>query len=221
MCGRFSQFASKEQLEERFAVQIVALPAKKYNIAPTDEAAVILWDQHPVQKLFRWGLIPSWATDSSIGNKLINARAETIHQKPAFRSAFRFRRCLVLSTGFFEWRKEGKGKQPYFIYLGDYEPFAFAGLWEQWSPTEDTPPFYTFTLITVPPNRFVAHYHDRMPKILEPDQEKLWINPETPVETLQQILSSPFPDNALRAHAVSRLVNNPRIDSPEIIKPVG
>ncbi len=213
-------FASKEALEERFATPIAALPPKRYNIAPTDDALVIFWVERPQSALFRWGLLPPWAEDPSIGNRLINARAETLSTKPAFRNAYRHRRCLVLSTGFYEWHREGKHKTPYFIYLHQYQPFAFAGIWEKWQPTAAAPPLYTFTLITVPANELVAQYHDRMPAMLLPDHESLWLHPSTPPATLQQILQTPYPAEAMAAHPVSLRVNNPRNDDPSLIEPI-
>ncbi len=223
MCGRYTMFASQQDVEDRFNVTVPALPPKRYNIAPTDEALVITWNagkDAAEARLFRWGLIPHWAQDPAIGNRLINARAETLTKKPAFRSAFFHRRCLVVSTGFYEWRQQGTRKVPYLIHLPDYQLFAFAGLWESWQPPDAPESSHTFTLITVPPNEFVRQYHDRMPAMLLPEHEQQWIHPHTPPEMLHKILATPYPAEWLTAHRVSLRVNNPANDDPSLIEPV-
>jgi putative SOS response-associated peptidase YedK len=187
----------------------------RYNIAPSQEvlAVRILPDSGEREgTLLRWGLIPSWAKDPGIGNSLANARADTIAEKPAFRSAFKKRRCLVVADGFYEWGTGDGGKIPYYFQLQDGEPFAFAGLWERWEKGEE--PVESCTLITTEANGVVGRVHNRMPVILEPDDYDRWLDPN---EQDAKELLRPLPDDALISYAVSKLVNNPRNERPECI----
>jgi putative SOS response-associated peptidase YedK len=220
MCGRFTVTANVEALAERFQV---APPAEemvpRFNVAPTQNVPVVLNEGEPRIALVRWGLIPSWAKDPAIGNRMINARAETVAQKPAFRTALRRRRCLVLADGFYEWRKDPQGKTPMYIHLAAREPFAFAGLWDTWRDPDGNP-VTSCTLITTAPNELVAPVHNRMPVILRPEVEGLWL--DRSVEDPQALLPLlvPYPAELMSAYPVSRRVNSPDFDSPLCIQPV-
>jgi putative SOS response-associated peptidase YedK len=224
MCGRFTLTVDPDELLKAFAG--ITLPAEgsltpRYNIAPTQTVAVVPNNGRNTIEFFRWGLIPSWAKDPAIGNRMINARAETLAEKPAFRSAFKNRRCLIPADGFFEWRKEpgGKSKTPMYVRLKSGEPFAFAGLWEAWrSPDDET--ILSCTIITTTPNSLVEKIHDRMPVILKPDAVKRWLDPSEQEPVKLTNLLKPYPASQMTAYAVSKLVNKPQVDSPECITPV-
>ena len=167
--------------------------------------------------LLRWGLVPSWAKDPSIGNRMINARAETVATKPSYRAAFKRRRCLVPADGYYEWKKTGKAKQPYLIRLQDERPFAMAGLWESWQDAGGAA-LQTFTIITTEANEATCDIHNRMPVILSPGDYPLWLDPEFErAEQLQELLQ-PYDSHAMRLDPVSTYVNSPRNDSPECIE---
>ena len=196
----------------------------RYNIAPTQIAPVTRTGDHGECELvgMRWGLIPSWAKDRSFGSRMINARSETAVEKPAFRSAFKRRRCLVPASGFFEWKKVGTGKrpqkQPYYIYRADEQPLVMAGLWESWNGPEAGEPTETYTILTTDANDQVRDLHDRMPAILEPDQFDAWLNPrQDDAEALTSLLR-PAPDGVLAMHAVSTRVNSPKHDDSTVIE---
>ena len=216
MCGRYSLTTPVEGIRRLFGfAELPNLPAR-YNIAPTQPAPVVRrgGDGRRELALLRWGLVPSWAKDPSIGNRLINARAETVADKPAFRSAFKNRRCLVVADGFYEWRKVGDGKQPYRITLPDGGPFAFAGLWERWAPAGEA--IESFTIVTTDANPRLRPIHDRMPVILDPADHETWLEGGAAALALLR----PFPGDALAVHAVDRRVNNPRHDDPACIAPL-
>ena len=222
MCGRFSQTASPEIVAEQFAVSEPPLFKPRYNIAPSQSVAAIRIEPDTTTRklvMLRWGLIPSWAKDPKIGSQCINAKAETVAEKPSFRSAFKKRRCLVVATGFYEWQVQGRTKQPMWIGLRSKRPFAFAGLWEHWKPAEGEP-LETCTIITTEPNDLMTPIHNRMPVILAPTLYDQWLDP-----TFQQIdalktLLRPYPSEELTAYPVSTLVNNPRNDAPQVLEPV-
>ncbi|MBE9053205.1 SOS response-associated peptidase [Nostocales cyanobacterium LEGE 11386] len=221
MCGRFTLNQSAAALGEFFHIQQIPDLAAQYNIAPTQRVATVLHNPESGKREFqqlRWGLIPSWAKDPSMGAKLINARAETVAEKPAFRSAFKHRRCLVLADGFYEWQRQNGKKQPFYFHLSDGQPFGFAGLWERWR-TEDEE-ITSCTILTTAANELLQPIHDRMPVILAPQDYDLWLNPQiqTP-EPLQQLLC-PYPAQAMTAYPVSTWVNKPQHDSPECIVPL-
>ncbi|HEX5726321.1 MAG TPA: SOS response-associated peptidase [Longimicrobiaceae bacterium] len=221
MCGRFgTPFTPSElatALEAEWRCPEPELP--RFNIAPTQHAPVLLRHHGArVLDVFRWGLIPYWAKDGSIGNKLINARAETVVEKPAYRSAFARRRCLVPAGGFFEWQRAGKVKVPHWIHPAGGGPLTFAGLWETWRPTPDAEPVQSFTILTTTPSGDVASLHDRMPVIVAPADREGWLDPETPAAELAALLR-PAPDGLLRAFAVSTAVNRPAYDGPDLITP--
>lgn len=206
MCGRFTLFADPERLAERFQA---ALPpgglSPRYNAAPTQQLPVILNDGPPAIQRLQWGLIPFWAKDTAIGSRMINARSETLVEKPAFRAAFKKRRCLVLADGFYEWMQTPHGKQPMRITLASGEPFAMAGLWETWN-APDGSPLRTFTIITGEPNVLVAPIHNRMPAILLPEHEAIWLDNAAEPAIWLDILR-PYPAERMAAYPVSRRVN--------------
>lgn len=217
MCGRFTIFADPERLAERFQA---GLPAEglqpRYNAAPTQQLPVILNDGPAAIQLLQWGLIPFWAKDPSIGSRLINARAETLAEKPAFRTALKKRRCLVLADGFYEWQKTAAGKQPMRITLASGEPFAMAGLWETWD-APDGSPLCTFAIITGEPNELVASIHNRMPAILLPEHEAIWLDNAAEPAIWLDILR-PYPAERMAAYPVSRRVNFVGNDDAELVK---
>jgi putative SOS response-associated peptidase YedK len=221
MCGRFTLFTPWEQLELAFPFLEGDFEAPpRYNIAPSQQVAAVPNREEKRVSLFHWGLIPFWAKDPKIGNRMINARAETLAQKPSFRNAFRRRRCLVLADGFYEWRKvEGqRQKIPYLIRLKSGQPFAFAGLWESWR-LPGGGELLSCTVITTRPNELVAPIHNRMPVILPPEAYMSWLDPaeRSPDELAPLLL--PFPAAEMTAFAVSTLVNSPSNDLPACIAP--
>jgi len=224
MCGRFTLKTDPETLTQTFPGFIIPenLPPR-YNIAPTQEVAVVPNTGENKVEFFQWGLIPSWAKDPAIGNRMINARAETLAEKPAFRNAYKRRRCLILADGFYEWRQEpeSKLKTPMYIQLQSGEPFAFAGLWESWCPKEEDTSILSCTIITTEPNSLIENIHRRMPVILSHDAYEQWLDVnEQPPDALSELLMS-YPAEGMRAYPVSRLVNHPKNDSPACILPAG
>jgi putative SOS response-associated peptidase YedK len=222
MCGRFTLTAETNQIQQTFPwVNIPENIPPRYNIAPSQPIAVIPNDGHNTLDFYVWGLIPSWAKDPEIGNRLINARAETLVEKPSFRSAFRRRRCLVLADGFYEWRQEpgSKRKTPMYIRLTSGQPFAFAGLWEIWdSPDGSVVP--SCTIITTEPNTLMAGIHNRMPVILPESAYEPWLAPvETDPAQLTGLLK-PYPPEAMQAYPISTRVNDPKNDLAECIQPL-
>jgi len=221
MCGRYTLTTELERLEERFSFQVKNLSFKPcYNIAPSQSVLTVMSNEGENRAGFlRWGLIPSWAKEAAIGDRMINARAETVAEKPSFRRALQKRRCLVLADGFYEWRREGKKKTPLFITLTSREPFAFAGLWESWqAPNGET--IHSCTIITTTPNALMESIHNRMPVMLSRAQEALWL--DRTVEDAQVLLPllAPYPAKAMTAYEVSTTVNSPKNDSPVCIEPL-
>ena len=220
MCGRFTQTATPEVIAEQFQVDDPPLFKPNYNISPTQRVAVVRLNPESVKRdcvLLRWGLIPSWAKDAKIGNQCINAKGETVAEKPAFRSAFKKRRCLVIADGFYEWQRLGERKQPIWIGRKDKRPFAFAGLWEHWKPAEGEP-IETCAIITTEPNDLMAPIHNRMPVILAPASYIPWLDHNAPADSLKALLR-PYPSAELQAYPVSTLVNNPRHNAPACLEP--
>ena len=196
----------------------------RYNIAPTHMAPVIVNRGEVALKDMRWGLIPFWAKDEEIGNRMINARAETVKEKPSFRNSLKRKRCLVLADFFYEWQKipGSTRKQPMCIHLKDQEPFVFAGLWGTWKKCEDAEEkeVESYTIITCEPNDLMRPIHNRMPVILKPENYDQWLDPKNEdTEALAKLLA-PYPETEMAAHAVSPLVNNPQFDDPQCIEPV-
>ncbi len=199
-------------------------PGPRYNVAPTQPAPTVLNDGARALTFSRWGLIPFWAKDPDIGNRMINARVETVHQKPAFRSAFKKQRCLVVADGFYEWTAVPgqRRKQPMYIRLKSGAPFAFAGLWDRWrNPANpDGEPIISCTIITSEPNALVEQYHNRMAVILPPEHYEAWLDPaERSPDALFPLLK-PFPAELMEAYPVSTRVNSPAYDDPSLIEPV-
>lgn len=236
MCGRYSLTTPVEGLRQLFEFPEQPNLMPRYNIAPTQEVAAVRRatpagaDQGPGGAgaaaagrhlvLLRWGLIPSWAKDPAIGAGMINARAETLAEKPAFRTAFRKRRCLVLADGFYEWQKRGSGpKQPYRIARSDGAPFAFAGLWERWRDPADGRSVETCTIVTTDANALLRPIHHRMPVILAPEAYGPWLDPATEADRLQALLAAE-PGLDLLAVAVSTRVNKVANDDPEVLLPL-
>jgi putative SOS response-associated peptidase YedK len=216
MCGRFAFYSPREAVLAVFGVGLPFDLAPRYNVAPSQMVAAIRAAQNgqPQGVQLRWGLVPFWAKDAGIGNRMINARAETLAEKPAFRNAWKKRRCLILANGFYEWRGQGTGKTPFFISRPDEQPIALAGLWERWEKGDA--PLETCTIITTAANRTLRDLHDRMPVILPPDTMRAWLDPAQPLAMLHAMLQ-PAPDDLLEIREVSRAVNNPSHDSRDLI----
>lgn len=220
MCGRFVRITPIPVIAEKFkAKQIIADLAPSYNIAPSQEVVII--NDEGVRQLIqsKWGFIPSWAKDPSIGNKMINARSETVSEKPAFRSAFKKKRCLVIADGFYEWRTEGKRKFPMYIRLKSGDTFGFAGLYNVWT-SADGKQICTSTIITTEANEAVKPIHDRMPVILPRDKEDIWISPALEDKEILLSVLKPYPVLEMEAYEVSTRVNSPQYNSPSNIKPI-
>jgi len=219
MCGRYTLRTPVDTLAERFEIDdMPSSIAASYNVAPTQGVAtVLLEDGKRKLEMLQWGLIPSWADDPSVSNKLINARAETVAEKRSFRKAFRNHRCLVLADGFYEWQKTANGKQPYYIRMEDDSPFAFAGLWEGWQNGSE---IRSATIITTDANDVVAPIHNRMPVILHPEDYELWLDPDFDEKEPLTTLLKPYPAEAMEAYPVSRRVNSPSNNEPGCIESV-
>jgi putative SOS response-associated peptidase YedK len=195
----------------------------RFNIAPTQPIAAVRWLPDEGQRqlsLLRWGLVPSWAKDPAMGNRMINARAETVAEKPSFRAAFKRRRCLIPADGYYEWQKVGKRKQPYYFRMKDDRPFAFAGLWEQWSGGKgDAPePMETCTIITTEANELGRPIHDRMPVIVHPDEYAFWLDPRVEDRSRLETLLRPYDPGEMMAEPVTTHVNNVRNDDPKCLE---
>ncbi len=218
MCGRFAFYSPSEATAALFGATTSSEVVPRYNIAPTQFVAAVRRDEQdaPELAMLRWGLVPFWAKDPSIGNRMINARSETVAEKPSFRSAYKKRRCLILADGFYEWRKEGDGKTPYFISLADGSPFAFAGLWENWTSKESDESLQSAAIITAAASDFMAQLHQRMPVVMLPEQADRWLGGDA------ELLSEAI-DNSpeFRAWPVDRKVNNARNEDPALIDPAG
>ncbi|MFH0911965.1 MAG: SOS response-associated peptidase [Planctomycetota bacterium] len=219
MCGRFALSEIPKPLAEVFGLGDVPDIPPRYNIAPTQPVWSLLADpvRGTVLRELVWGLVPHWARDRAMGSKLINARAETASQKPAFRDAFRSRRCLIPADGFYEWDRAARRKQPYFIRLAEKGPMLLAGLWEEWTRGGENP-LRTCAILTTEANDLVRSIHERMPVILSWEDCKRWVSPGVPPRELQGLLR-PCPAQALTMFPVSAQVNNPKNDGPECIRP--
>lgn len=226
MCGRYTLTTPGEVIAEIFDLSEEPEVAARYNVAPTQEVAAIRAPSEEGESgerrfvTLRWGLVPHWADDPSIGNRMINARCESVADKPAFRASFKKKRCLVLADGFYEWQKVAGGKkQPWYFRLENGEPFAFAGLWASWSKGDE--PLETCTLLTTDANDLVKKAHHRMPVMLAPEDLDLWLDPEvTDREPLEEILR-PYDPSKMIAFPVSTRVNSPANDDPSVIEPLG
>ena len=220
MCGRFTLSQSAEAIASLFRLAEVPDVSPRYNIAPTQSVAAIITTPDSSQRQLRqlrWGLIPSWAKDTSMGNRMINARSETVAEKPAFRSAFRQRRCLVLADGFYEWQRSQGQKQPFYFRVQNQPLFAFAGLWEHWQGPEEGP-IDSCTILTTAANELLSQVHDRMPVILQPEDYDLWLDSTVREPERLQPLLQPYAAEAMTSYPVSSRVNSPRHDSPDCVE---
>jgi putative SOS response-associated peptidase YedK len=225
MCGRYTLTASGEDVADLFDLMDVPAILPRYNLAPTQEAAVVRQVAPRAPRTLdrlHWGLIPYWAQDPAIGNRMINARAESVAEKPAYRDSFQRRRCLIPADGFYEWKKAGKAKQPYLIRRRDRRPFAFAGLWSTWRDREsrDAAPRETFTILTTSPNDLLRPLHDRMPVILDRRDFAPWLDPANRDTAALQALLQPAPVDGWETLPVRTLVNSPAHDAPDCIEPL-
>jgi putative SOS response-associated peptidase YedK len=220
MCGRFTLMLDANGLQAAFpGFTPPPRVEPRYNVAPTQPILAVTNDGQSKIDFFLWGLIPSWSKDPSMGARLINARSETLAEKPSFKNAYKRRRCLILADGFYEWRKDpgAKTKTPMFIHRQDRQPFAFAGLWETWHPGDEN--IRSCTIITTNANEMMASIHDRMPVILPPSAWEEWLEPAEQQPTALDKLLRPYAADDLAAYPVSTLVNNAANDSPECVLP--
>jgi putative SOS response-associated peptidase YedK len=221
MCGRFVREKSIPAIAREFGVDEISADLKpSYNIAPTQKVAVVVRDNVKQLISVQWGLIPSWSDDPKIGNKLINARAETITEKASFKNAFKKRRCLIVADGFYEWQKTGQRKTPVYIRLKSGKPFGFAGLYDTWTSPEGEQ-ITTCTIITTEANDVMKPIHSRMPVIIPKDSEDLWLSPEIKDSEVLLDMLRPYPSEEMETHPVSNMVNSPANNTPECIEPVG
>lgn len=223
MCGRFTLTIDPYHLQEAFPWAVIPNDLQpRYNIAPSQPVAVIPNTGDNKVTMYKWGLIPSWSKDPAIGDRMINARSESLAEKPSFRNPYRRRRCLILADGFYEWKQNPgmKSKQPVFIHLKDNRPFAFAGLWELWN-SPDGSEIRSCTIITTQPNSLLEPIHNRMPVILPPDAYTQWLTPEEQQPAQLNSLLVPYPADEMDAFPVSKMVNSPEYDAPDLVKPVG
>lgn len=220
MCGRFTQERPASELAEIFGAEpLVEHPGPRYNVAPTDEALVVVQrDDRRAVTAYRWGLIPHWATEAKVGSRMFNARAETLTRSPAFARAFERRRCLVPVDSFYEWKREGTVRQPYRVARTDGRPLVLAGLWAGWHDPATDAVRRTFTIVTTTPSRALAGLHDRMPVIIPDDAWALWLNPSGSDRGELRGLLEPNDNVGLDIYPVRRLVNDVRQDGPELIE---
>jgi putative SOS response-associated peptidase YedK len=221
MCGRFTRKENLQRLAEQLGLKVIPSLSPRYNIAPSQLVACVRTNPESEEREFtelKWGLVPSWATDPSIGNKLINARGETVAEKPAFRKAFKQQRGLVFADGFYEWKREGKTNQPYYIRFKDHRLYAFAGLWERWEKQE--PALETCALITTAPNTLMEPIYNRIPVILPEQSYATWLSPSLTNTIYLSGLLDPYPAEDMEAFPVSPMVNDPRHEDPRCIHPL-
>jgi putative SOS response-associated peptidase YedK len=218
MCGRYTLSTPAGRLAEEFQLDSTVEITPSYNVAPTQQVAAVLEDEGGRRlEMLRWGLVPSWADDPEIGARMINARSETAPEKPSFRRAFRGRRCLIPADGFYEWKRENGGKQPYYFRMQDGRPFAFAGLWEGWEKGGEGT-LRTCAILTTRANPVLSGIHDRMPVILPHDAYDAWLDPDAGREELGELMI-PYPNDDLETYPVSRFVNSPRNNDERCIEP--
>jgi len=225
MCGRFSQTQSGEAVAQAFQLSVTPELSPRYNIAPSQPVSVVTQSRQSGDRLHhekQWGLIPGWSKEPSIGHKLINARSETVAEKPAFRNALQKRRCLIVADGFYEWQKAPKGqdKQPYLIQLKTRSLFAFAGLWERWRSPETDETLFSCTILTTAANAVMTPIHHRMPVILPPDAYERWLDPTHYNRGELEALLGPYDPDMMETTPISTQVNNPRHDSEAVQTPV-
>lgn len=221
MCGRFTLTVDTADLQEAFnGFEFPANIAPRFNIAPSQPVLVLPNDGKNRADFFVWGLIPGWAKDPTIGMRMINARAETLAEKPSFRGPYRYKRCLIPADGFYEWKQEpgARGKTPHYIRLKEHRPFAIAGLWDEWLGPDGSQ-VKTCTIITTAPNPLMARIHDRMPVILRPEDYAKWLTSESRQPMDLNNLLTAYPAEEMETYPVSKLVNQARADLPEMIQP--
>ncbi len=220
MCGRYSIVLTEEMLQLQFgdALQLPSELPENYNVAPTQRGLVLTNRDPDRLQLFKWGLVPFWAKDTKGGARLINARSESIAEKPSFRKPIREKRCLVIADSFYEWKRSGSTKQPFRILPADDRLLIMAGIWERWKPKDDPEAdyLYSYSIITGPPNADVTGLHDRMPMLLqESEQQSTWLSKDADLDTILALLTPP-PDGTLRSYPVSTEVNNVRNNGPQL-----
>jgi putative SOS response-associated peptidase YedK len=222
MCGRYAFFSPAEAVKRTFALDLMPELAPRYNIAPTQSVPAVRVAEEGRRTLvmLHWGLVPHWAKERAIGNRMINARCETLAEKPAYRDAFRRRRCLVLADGWYEWQPAPGGKQPWFVRLRDPRPIAFAGLWERWKdPAGEL--LESCTIVTTDASESIRKIHDRMPVVLPEQSWDRWMDPAySDTDALSKTLG-PYDPKALKAWTVSRQVNAPKNQGAKLIEPEG
>lgn len=219
MCGRFVTVIPADELRKIFDLIENPPVEPRYNVAPTQSVGVVRCCDESDHNRFdqlKWGLIPSWSKDSKMGSHMINARSETVAEKPAFRHAIKFKRCIVPVSGFYEWSHSGTEKHPHFIHLADKSPMCLAGIWEHWKSPEGSE-VESFSILTTSANKLVGKLHDRMPVILSPDTYGLWLNRNLHDVHALEPLYTPYPDDQMAYYQVPDLVNNARFDSPSCI----
>ena len=221
MCGRFAFFSPHEAIAQLFGLYDAPEVEPHYNIAPTQFIPAVRSDEAARRHLsmLYWGLVPSWAKEKSIGARMINARAETLSEKPSFRSAFKRRRCLVLADGYYEWQARPEGKQPHFIRMRTGEPFAMAGLWESWREGEGNEPLESCAIVTTAASEAMKRIQDRMPVILPPAQYDFWLDRKNEDGAALSKLLVAFPGESMEAIEVGKRVNDARNDDPDLVKP--
>jgi putative SOS response-associated peptidase YedK len=218
MCGRFAQRSDPKRLAKEFEVAEVPQAEVRYNVAPTQNIlGVRMVSDEREMTFFKWGLIPAWAKDTSMGARLINARSETVEEKPSFRQAFKQRRCIIPADGFYEWRREGGKKQPYFFHMRDERPFGFAGLWERWEG-DGGQVINSCTILTTEANEVLRPVHDRMPVILHPDDYELWLDVDARKHDLVKELLRPYAAGEMLGYPVSESINSPRNQGAKLIE---
>ena len=222
MCGRFAFYSPHEAVARLFGVADAPEIEPRYNIAPTQFVAAVRETGGPREvAMLYWGLVPSWAKEKSIGARMINARSETLAEKPSFRNAYKRRRCLVLADGYYEWQRSGAIKQPYFISFAAGEPFGMAGLWERWRDPGSGEPLESCCIVTTSPAPAVAHVHDRMPVIITPDAYAEWLDPDNAATDRLARLLVPCEARGLQARPVSRRVNDARNQGADLLEWLG
>ena len=224
MCGRFIQISNPERIKVKISELEISDEVNtgftpRYNISPTQNILSVLNYQTPTLAYTRWGLIPFWAKDMSIGSRMINARAETLLDKPSYRTPLRKHRCIIFADGFYEWKSAKGGKTPYFIRLKDEEPFALAGLWDTWTDKKTGTSLISSTIITTTPNDLIEEIHNRMPVILREEDYLTWLNPSGSTDVALMACLRTYPSDTMEAYEISKLVNNPGNDTQECIRP--
>lgn len=218
MCGRFAQRTPAKRLAQEFSVAVPEEIEARYNIAPTQAIlAIRSTEAGRAATWLKWGLVPSWAKDASMGARLINARSETVAEKPAFREAFKRRRCIIPADGFYEWQRLGERKQPFFFHLNDDRPFGFAGLWEQWAGPVGKQ-LESCTILTTEANEVLRPVHDRMPVILPASDYELWLDEDARKDELRKELLRPYPAEEMNAYPVSLMINSPRNQGANLVE---